>query len=127
MRVPTEVEHLILHYTPRLNGKVERSLLIDKEEFYQLLTYTDDVDLNEKLKEWEDFYNYHRPHSAHKGKSPYEVLKEKMQAVNQSTVSPPESKEAAPAVKTAAQPLPPSMVPSLEAETFCERVADGLR
>jgi transposase InsO family protein len=28
--------------TPRLNGKVERSHLTDKEEFYQLLTYTDE-------------------------------------------------------------------------------------
>jgi len=28
------------------------------QEFYQLLTYTDDVDLNAKLQEWEKFYNY---------------------------------------------------------------------
>ena len=35
--------------SPQLNGKVERSHHIDQEEFYQLLTYTDDVDLNEKL------------------------------------------------------------------------------
>ena len=39
--------------TPQLNGRVERSHRSDKEEFYQLLTYTDDVDLNEKLAEWE--------------------------------------------------------------------------
>lgn len=64
--------------TPRLNGKVERSHLTDKEEFYQLLEYTDDVDLHEKLNEWEAFYNLHRPHSAHKGKTPYENLMEKM-------------------------------------------------
>ena len=36
--------------TPQLNGKVERSHRTDQEEFYQLLTYTDDVDLNRKLK-----------------------------------------------------------------------------
>lgn len=72
--------------TPRLNGKVERSHLTDKEEFYQLLTYTDDVDLNAKLREWESFYNYHRPHSSHGGKTPYEVLKEKMQAAGQEAV-----------------------------------------
>ncbi len=41
--------------TPRLNGKVERSHRTDKEEFYQLLTYTGDVDLNEKLKEWDSW------------------------------------------------------------------------
>lgn len=73
--------------TPRLNGKVERSHRTDKEEFYQLLSYINDVDLNEKLREWEAFYNYHRPHSAHSGKTPYEVLKEKMQTASQS-VSP---------------------------------------
>src|SRR5205085_8728528 len=44
--------------TPRLNGKVERSHSTDKQEVYQLLTYTDDVDLNKKLEEWESFYNY---------------------------------------------------------------------
>jgi len=64
--------------TPRLNGKVERSHKTDKQEFYQLLEYTDDVDLNKKIKEWESFYNYHRPHGAFKGKTPYEILKEKM-------------------------------------------------
>lgn len=64
--------------TPRLNGKVERSHRTDKEEFYQLLTYTGDVDLNEKLNEWEAFCNLQRPHGAFKGKTHYEILKEKM-------------------------------------------------
>lgn len=59
--------------TPRLNGKVERSHLTDKHEFYQLLDYKDDVDLSLKLLEWEKFYNLHRPHSAHAGKTPYEI------------------------------------------------------
>lgn len=67
--------------TPRLNGKVERSHRTDKkEEFYQLLSYNGDVDLKEKLNEWEAFYNYQRPHGAFKGKTPYEILKEKMKA-----------------------------------------------
>jgi len=35
--------------TPRLNGTVERSHGTDEFEFYQLLTYKDDADLNEKL------------------------------------------------------------------------------
>jgi len=48
----------------QLNGKVERSHRTDQEEFYQLLTYTDDVDLNKKLAEWERFYNLDRPHGA---------------------------------------------------------------
>jgi transposase InsO family protein len=64
--------------TPQLNGKVERSHLTDKKEFYQLLTYTDDVNLNEKLNEWEHFYNFNRPHGSFKGKTPYETLKTKL-------------------------------------------------
>jgi transposase InsO family protein len=61
--------------TPQLNGKVERSHRSDQEEFYQLLTYTDDVDLNKKLAAWERFYNYDRPHGAFNGKTPYEALR----------------------------------------------------
>jgi transposase InsO family protein len=61
--------------TPQLNGKVERSHRTDQEEFYQLLTYTDDVDLNKKLEAWEGFYNFNRPHGAFAGKTPYEALK----------------------------------------------------
>jgi transposase InsO family protein len=61
--------------TPQLNGKVERSHRTDQTEFYQLLTYTDDVDLNAKLKAWENFYNYDRPHISLEGKTPDEVMK----------------------------------------------------
>lgn len=64
--------------TPQLNGKVERSHLTDKKEFYQLLDYTDDVDLNQKLVQWENFYNFNRPHGSFKGKTPYEILKSKL-------------------------------------------------
>jgi transposase InsO family protein len=64
--------------TPRLNGKVERSHLTDKQEFYQLLEYKDDVDLEQKVKQWENYYNFLRPHTAHKGLSPYEMLKKKL-------------------------------------------------
>lgn len=61
--------------SPQLNGKVERSHRSDREEFYQLLTYTDDVDLNKKLDKWEHFYNFDRPHGAFKGETPYEALR----------------------------------------------------
>lgn len=61
--------------SPQLNGKVERSHRSDQEEFYQLMTYKDDVDLQKKLREWERFYNYDRPHGAFKGGTPYEALK----------------------------------------------------
>ena len=46
-----------------------------KYQLYQLLTYKDDVDLDLKLKEWERFYNYDRPHGAFSGKTPYEMLR----------------------------------------------------
>lgn len=57
--------------SPQLDGKVERSHRSDQEEFYQLLTYTGDVDLNKKLASWEEFYNLSRPHGAHSGRTPY--------------------------------------------------------
>lgn len=70
--------HYIKVRTPQLNGKVERSHLTDEREFYQLLTYKDDVDLKAKLNQWENFYNFERPHGAHKGKTPYEILKDRL-------------------------------------------------
>ncbi len=68
--------------TPRLNGKVERSHRIDGEEFYRLLdgVMIDDTQLfNDKLAEWENFYNYHRPHGGLGGQTPYERLRQKTQ------------------------------------------------
>ena len=57
-----------------MNGKVERSHRVDDQEFYQLLDrdgITDDIHLfNEKLREWEDYYNYHRPHGGLGGQIP---------------------------------------------------------
>ena len=73
------IEHAYIKKgSPHLNGKVERSHRTDKEEFYQLLAYKGDMDLNKKLAEWENFYNLNRPHSSHGGKTPYEVLREKL-------------------------------------------------
>ena len=69
--------------TPRLNGKVERSHRIDNEEFYRQLdgVVIDSAELfNDKLTEWESFYNYARPHGALAGQTPYERLKQKTQA-----------------------------------------------
>lgn len=67
-------------HRPRLNGKVERSHRIDDEEFYRMLEgiVIDDTKLfNEKLQEWENFYNYSRPHSSLNGQTPYERFREK--------------------------------------------------
>jgi transposase InsO family protein len=66
--------------TPRLNGKVERSHRIDQEEFYRMLkgVVIDDTELfNDRLQEWEDFYNYNRPHGGLGGQTPYERLRQK--------------------------------------------------
>ena len=71
-----------VHIKPRSeqpNGKVERSHRTDQEEFYQLLAYTGDVDLEKRLTEWKGFYNYQRPHGAFAGKIPYEALRERLQ------------------------------------------------
>ena len=65
--------------SPQLNGKVERSHRSDQEEFYQLLNYVDDQDLNKKLDVWEKFYNFSRPHGAFGGRAPYEILRERLQ------------------------------------------------
>jgi transposase InsO family protein len=70
-------------HTPRLNGKVERSHRIDAEEFYRLLggVVIDDTELfNDKLQEWEDFYNFHRPHGGLGGQTPYDRLRQKTEA-----------------------------------------------
>ncbi len=67
--------------TPRLNGKVERSHRIDQEEFYPLLqgvVINDTGIFNEKLRKWENYYNYQRPHGGLNGKSPFEKLQEKL-------------------------------------------------
>jgi transposase InsO family protein len=69
---------------PNLNGKVERSHRIDDEEFYRMLdgVMIDDAQIfNDKLREWEDFYNYHRPHGGLGGQTPYERLRQKMTRV----------------------------------------------
>jgi transposase InsO family protein len=84
-----DIRHLYIRpRTPHLNGKVERSHRIDDQEFYQLLEsdgISDDIHLfNEKLREWEDYYNCHRPHGALDGQTPYERLLAKTRA----TVSP---------------------------------------
>jgi transposase InsO family protein len=55
---------------------VERSPRVDDQEFYQLLDgIADDIHLfNDKLREWEDYYKYHRPDGALDGQTPYERL-----------------------------------------------------
>ncbi len=52
--VPRELQPGIRHVyikprTPRLNSKVERSHRTDQQEFYQLLSYKGDIDLEQRL------------------------------------------------------------------------------
>lgn len=49
----------------------------------------DGIDIAKKLSEWEIFYNCHRPNAALKGKTPYEVLKERLSLNNNSFSNPP--------------------------------------
>lgn len=44
------------------------------KELYQPLTYRDYVDLNQRMSEWEQFYNINRSHGAPDGKAAYEAL-----------------------------------------------------
>ena len=78
------IRHLYIKpATPRLNGKVERSHRIDAEEFYRMLdgVIIDTTELfNDKLQEWEDFYNFNRSHGGLNGQTPYERLKQKTTA-----------------------------------------------
>jgi len=71
-------EYVVRKASPHLNGKVGRSHRTDKEEFYQYLNYKGDVDLEKKLRQWENIYNFERPSRALKGKTPYERLRERL-------------------------------------------------
>lgn len=55
--------------SPHLNGKVERSQKTDKAEFYATIDTTSE-DIDDLLAEWQHYYNWDRPHGAHKGKTP---------------------------------------------------------
>ena len=62
---------------------VERIHRIDGEEFYLMLkgVVIDDAPLsNDKLAEWQDFYNYHRPYGGLGGQTPYERRRQKTAA-----------------------------------------------
>jgi len=62
--------------SPHLNGKVERSQQTDLQEFYRTADLKDPA-LNDRLAEWQFYYNYQRPHSSLQGKTPAEAAAEK--------------------------------------------------
>lgn len=57
--------------SPHLNDKVERSQKTDKTEFYTTVDLNSN-DLDNLLADWQHYYNWLRPHSAHNGKTPME-------------------------------------------------------
>ena len=58
--------------SPHLNGKVERTQKTDWEEFYSTVDLSS-PDLNDKLREWQNYYNHERPHGFLKNQTPWEV------------------------------------------------------
>ena len=57
--------------SPHLNGKVERSQKTDLDEFYATSDLKD-PELSERLDEWQNHYNWYRPHGSLGGKTPVE-------------------------------------------------------
>jgi Integrase core domain len=76
----------IIRHAQEVTGNVAltcRYYGISRQVFYRWLkgVVIDDTQLfNAKLQEWQDFYNYHRPHGALGGQTPYERLKQKTTA-----------------------------------------------
>lgn len=73
-------ENNIIHYLidpgkPAQNGTVERSHREDQEKFYEKNKFKNFNDLQEKLKEWNIYYN-DLEHCGLKGKTPNEFLKD---------------------------------------------------
>ncbi len=48
---------------------------MDEREFYRLFEYANDLDLDRKLAEREQFYDFSRPHGSHAWETPYEALR----------------------------------------------------
>jgi transposase len=59
----------VLRIYPQLNQKTA----------IQFVVIDDTQVFNDKLREWENFYNYHRPHGGLGGHTPYERLKQRTQ------------------------------------------------
>jgi len=79
VRSRAELEHEDwLREVAKLSGKVERSRRVDDQEFYQLLdkdVTADEIHLfDEELREWRDYYNFHRPHGGLDGQTPNKRL-----------------------------------------------------
>ena len=61
--------------SPHWNGKVERSQRTDLDEFYATVDLKTPC-LHDMLAEWQQYYNWDRPHSALGGKAPIDRVTE---------------------------------------------------
>lgn len=71
-------QHNIVHYLidpgkPAQNGRVERSHREDQEKFYEQNKFKNILDLQSKIKIWNDYYN-NLEHCSLEGKTPNEML-----------------------------------------------------
>lgn len=70
----------VREYVDCAAGRTARMLqAVETDEFYSLLTYRDDVNLEKKLAERKRFSNHERSHRAHFGRTSYEAPREKLQ------------------------------------------------
>ncbi len=65
--------------SPHLNGKVERSQRTDKEEFYSTVNLDLEELKNKTLPEWQHYYNWQRAHGSFKGKTPMNIVCERLE------------------------------------------------
>lgn len=77
---PNIIHYLIDPGKPAQNGTVERSHREDEEKFYQRNTFKTKTALKKKIRFWNNYYN-NLEHCALDGKTPNEVLFEKVTKV----------------------------------------------
>jgi transposase InsO family protein len=61
-------------YRPQTNGKAERFNLTLKWEWAYRSSYSTNADRLKVLEAWQHWYNFHRPHMAHRGGTPISAL-----------------------------------------------------
>ncbi len=61
--------------SPHLNGKVERSQLTDKVEFWSRYS-PKEQEIDQRIQEWQFEYNWRRPHGSFSGRTPVDKLAE---------------------------------------------------
>ncbi len=73
------VRHKITHpYRPQTNGKAERFIQTLLSEWAYARLYRSNEERHRALPKWLRYYNYSRPHTALKGKSPMAVCKQRL-------------------------------------------------